>query len=173
MTKDRLNQLMNAFYAGETTLEEEEFLADFLLNNPNITANEADRKLFELFRPTQGFEYPTDFDSKMDKWVDEELLVASNPNNPRPNLTKKQPKTNKRLFIRFITAVAASIMLLFTFYQELDNLNEPTSNTYISYSKELTPEEAIEITQKALNVASASFYQCVYTVSEVSAKQSK
>lgn len=141
MNKATLKNLLEAYYNGETTVEEEKRLIDYFATATDIPAEfEADREVFTALGCfANDAEMPDTLGDKLDAWMAEELDKEEEKRVPN-----KQIKL--RSFRRITTAAAATIAL----FIGLKFIVEPNISPRHIAPTELSLEESAMITQKVL-----------------------
>ncbi len=77
--KDKIKQLLLAFYKGETSLEQEDYLSHYLLTTEDLSAEFIeDREVFRLLYASKVSEATpsAEFESRFEEWLEKELADA-------------------------------------------------------------------------------------------------
>ena len=133
MNKERLDQLLAAFYAGETSLDEEQELMLFFAEHSELADSYPEE--VQLFQSLSWLE------------ADEEIEKSSST-----------PKGNKLAsWYRFALATAASLALLIGLNITLDGV-QPQETPSLA-RVQLTPEDTAELTKEVLLAFSDTFHK--------------
>ncbi|EGJ71968.1 hypothetical protein Bcop_1778 [Bacteroides coprosuis DSM 18011] len=149
MNKERLDQLLAAFYAGETSLDEEQELMLFFAEHSELADSYPEEvQLFQSLSWLEAdVEIPAHFNAKLDTWLDEEIEKSSST-----------PKGNKLAsWYRFALATAASLALLIGLNITLDGV-QPQETPSLAHVQ-LTPEDTAELTKEVLLAFSDTFHK--------------
>lgn len=141
---DTIKQLLEKFYSGETSLEEEKILTDFFLNNPILSEWEADIKVFLSLTNKE-------IDTPKETLLEIEKLIDSLQEETCPAVSRKA-KTSRIVY--FALSVAASLLLIFGIvnFRESRQNNQPLlTDTYTN------PDDAYVATMKAMRLFSENF----------------
>lgn len=141
MNKAKLENLLEAYYNGETTVEEEKRLIDYFATATDIPAEfEADKGVFTALGCFgNDAEMPDTLGDKLDAWMAEELDKEE---------VKRTPNKRIKLHVfRRITIAAAATIALFI---GLKFIVEPNTSPRHIAPTELSLEESAMITQKVL-----------------------
>lgn len=136
MEPKKLDKLISRFYAGETSLEEEEQLREYFLRNKEFPAQYQDvRKQLQFYEDVETAgddKFPGDLEEFIDR-LDEPRTIS----------------LRKRYLYR-ITAVAAGIALLIGLFFSLNNTDQQTKSYAFEETFSDNPQLAYEQTQKIL-----------------------
>lgn len=143
MNTSEIEALLEKYYAGDTSLQEEKFLREYFLNSDVPDSLKSHKQIFSLFfrESRQEISNP-DFDQKLSS-----LLGESVVNTP---VIKMHPHKNRFLFI---TSIAASILILIGLFFTLSEDFLKKDTIYISASHDMAYAEANE----ALLIVSSNF----------------
>jgi len=129
--KHMINELLDKYWQGETSLEEERSLRKY------FASNDIDEEHL-AFKPLFGY-----FESE-----------AEQGKSFEPDLSFARSSTNRfRVLIPRIIAIAATVVLLFTVSRQWVNQSQATVYKN-KYTELQDPEEALEITLDALGFVS-------------------
>jgi hypothetical protein len=137
-----IEQLLNKFYEGNSTSEEERILTDYFLNEENTNECwEKDRKLFRALHESQ-IEVPTDVSEQLEKTI----MQFSEP---------RKIQLHKRTLSYWISGAAAAVLLLIGlhFFSTQESAQPMLVDTFS------TPEEAMIATEQTLAFVSAKLNQ--------------
>ncbi len=129
MNYDKIDMILEKYFNGESTLEEEKLIKDFLLNTKDLPE--------ELALLKSQFITFNDFASeKMDDSFESKIMetVLNNPIKTEPVSEENSKKTKKHTLSYFVTAIAASILILLTIWTTtgLFNKNKAAFNSKTS-----------------------------------------
>lgn len=134
---ERLKYLLERFYDGNSTLDEEAELSDLLLNADLPKEFKFDKELFaSLVSASEPVEVPGDLNQKIISLIDEEAKTESR---------------TRRINLFSISALAAGLLLILSVY--LVFLRDQSQDYVTEYSVE-DPVKAYEETRKALDLIS-------------------
>lgn len=142
MTETDIKILLKRFYDGNTTLEEEEILSEFLLSNDSISSGlEADKKLFRAFSELKEPIIPHEFENNIETYIDHL------DNQSRKTVTVWHSGWKK------IAGVAAAAIILIASAISYNSYNNKQNDTlYISQEKVYTQaERALVLLSQNLN----------------------
>ena len=146
MNRDELDKRLEAYYAGESTLQDEQWLMHYFNTSSEVPeVYKEDQALFIALAEIKVNEVnlPPSLDHQLEAWMDEKLVEES--------YSKVQPKSFW-LKYKYWGAVAASILLLVGGVYLLKPV-EPEIGPCLAV--DLTFEESVELTEKALLAVSA------------------
>lgn len=136
MTENRLRTLLQLYYDGETTPEQERELAAFMTSDAPVAPEfVADR---EMFRALASARIPDGFDRRLEESVDDMLA-----------------KTPRRRLTAWIAGAAACTLLVgtaFEAYKAYDGIGDP-----VGLPQEMTAREIAENTEMALRKFNNAF----------------
>lgn len=136
MTENRLRTLLQLYYDGETTPEQERELTDFMTSDAPVGPEFApDRK---MFRALASARIPDGFDRRLEESVDA--------------LTSRKPR---RRLLAWIAGAAACTLLVgtaFEAYKAYDGIGDP-----IGQPQEMTARQVAENTEMALRKFNDAF----------------
>ena len=160
-TKSNIESLLNRFYDGKTTPEEEEKLMDFFRSDDVPAELEADRKLFLSMAEIADTHIPDDIATEINAFVGN-LNDSETEKNPEP--ASRQPKSNvfrlekppKTIWYRIAAAVSviAIVGVCIMQFQNQESNESPFRDTCASV------EEAAMQIERANSIVSRSIQMC-------------
>lgn len=144
---DDKNKLLEKYWNGETTLEEERRLKETI---PNDKTELSTKTMFSFFENEKKIKFEKDFSH-----MENENLSSTTPEN----------KVIKLNYVRKL-AVAASIVLLIAIGTLLNNNYFKESNNQFAKYEINDPQEARDITEKALAMLAVNYNKGEVTVME-------
>ena len=141
-----IEQLLAAFYNGDTTPEEEEILSDFFNNQNSSGKFQADRELFKVLYDASRIPLPEGFSQRLEKKMDHHIAHSK---------ISFIHNGGKRAFLKVLISVAAVVLLcigLF-FLHDKQERQHFIADTYSS------PEEAAVAAEQALMLVSTKLNQ--------------
>lgn len=160
MDTSEIKKLIEAFYNGETTADEEQILFDYF-NSDNVAEDLVDEKIIFLqMNDKDDIHIPPTLESKLDSLIDE---LAH-----KDELRKQSKK--KYLWIQASSIAAGLALLIFAgihFTREQNEVKPSIANV------ELDDQKKIEEAQKALLLLSSNFNKGVTQLSVVSTNLDK
>lgn len=159
-TKD-INKLLNSFYEGQTSQEEEKVLYKFFTED-NISEDMASEKhIFLKFYSEQQNDIPPHLEEKLSSLIDS--LDKEEHHKLRPSVGLPIEKTDKSW--RWVISIAASILIIISagIFTYLGN-NNKTPMLVDTYSN---PEDAYIETQKTLLLVSNKLNKGIKQVEKV------
>ena len=99
-----IDQLLEKYWAGESSLEDEQRLREYFSTGPVATRHEAFKPLFELFQSAPAEELSADFDERLLAQLDTESLDTP---------LRVASKAPRRLWPVYLTRIAAAIVSKF------------------------------------------------------------
>lgn len=154
MNNSQIAKLLDRYFAGETTLQEEKQLKDYFSFSEVHPDFEEYTTLFRFFNESASEKLSDDFDAK--------LMERINLENNLPK-TIEPKKKEARIFglnLKTISRIAAAIVFIVAawfFYEKPVPVTQPiASEEAIDWSKYevKTPEQALEVTKMALTKTS-------------------
>ncbi len=142
MNTDKLTQLLEAFYDGTTTIEEEQELYQYFTSADVPEELEAEKRVFlGLYNLSadDDIEVPSSLSNKLSSLIDD--------------LSEKEKPKRRSIMIRRVSAIAASLLLLISVGLFILNDRHPHSVLADTYTD---PEEAYIETQKTLQLISST-----------------
>ncbi len=128
MNSHKIEKILAKYFEGETSLAEERMLREFFLQE-DLPAHLKDlREQFMLFEEESNIELPPDFDARLFTEIEKQ---------------KKSSKASRRAYIYYISAVAATILLLITVFVRFDPFT--SSSRYNEHDAEIAFNEASRI----------------------------
>jgi len=141
MKEEEVKKLLESFYNGYTTIEEEEILMHFFATEDVPEELLPDKEFFiQLIHKEKDENIPVGFENKLDNLIDE----WSEKDVIKYNIGKK--KSNRTSWIWF-GGIAASLLLLFSIWTFTDDEQSYRSSRVDTYSN---PEDAYKETEKVL-----------------------
>jgi hypothetical protein len=158
----KIEQLLAAFYNGDTTPEEEEFLMKFF-NNADLNEKwHTDRALFHVLYDPSRISLPKGLSERLERTIDSHMAATiDHPFVPKTTGRKSTSKT-RRLFISMSSAAAVAILcigLFFTF--DKTSKSDFIADTYTN------PEEAAIVAEQTLLFISAKLNQGLHPLEKV------
>lgn len=152
MNFKEIEDLLEKYYQGETTLEEEKQLKDFFLQGPVPVNLEPDAELFRYLDSASDQKMDdTEFDRKFIESIETPVI----------------PMYSSRRKFYFALSLAAAILLLVVFlFTFRDVINRKSSNNRIT-----DPQLAYSETRKALMLVSVNFNEGLDQMKEFSSFQ--
>ncbi|KAA3622719.1 MAG: hypothetical protein DWQ02_25645 [Bacteroidetes bacterium] len=155
MNNTQIAKLLDKYFAGETSLQEEKQLKDYFSYSDIHPDFEEYAPLFRFFNDAEGVQLSDNFDDKL-----MERLQSEN-NLPKSVKTKKKEAKVFRLNLKNISRIAAAVVFVlaaFYFYEKPEPVTQPIadSDESIDWTKYevKTQEEAYEVTLMALKKTS-------------------
>lgn len=143
MERDKLTRLLNAFYEGGTTKEEEQELYRYFTSAAIPEELEDDRRVF-----LNLYGYSTDDDT-----VDTPSSLNDKLSSLIDNLAEKEKPKTKRVTFTRIASIAASLLILVSVGLFVFNGKHPQATLTDTYTD---PQEAYIETQKTLAMVSSA-----------------
>lgn len=130
-----ITALLERYFQAETTLEEEQVLADYFQKEEVHASLKDYQPLFNLFREERQMELPASFE-------------------PRFTLPEQPARYTRLRFFRFAVRVAAVLLFMFGMYKlyvpaPAPSTKESAAIDWSKYEPE-TPEEAFKVTRSAM-----------------------
>lgn len=137
MNSKKLRMLLNKYYKGDTTLNEEEALRKYFVDNPDIPEEfSTEKDQFLMIEKAKNQDMPfDDFEEKLERIIDNQKV--------------RYPVFRRTKFWIQVTGIAASILIVFSIYNSLTDSDE------IGVIDD--PSAAYEETQKVLYYISEKF----------------
>ena len=162
MNTDEIKKLLDAFYNGETSAEEEKKLFDYLNSNDVDKDLEKEKELFLQMHQPEPIPVPHNLEAKLENLID--------------NLAEKEQKKSnrKKLVLTWALSAAACIAILFSaglFIMKQQPTTEPVTAQHDSEqadSLEADEKKALEEGEKALLLLSQNFNKGVKQASKAS-----
>jgi len=145
--ENKIEQLLNAFYSGVTTPEEEAMLSEFL-NSENLDKERfTDRDIFNALHDTTDIPLPEGITSRLESAIDKHIEDAS--------MQKSKIISINRLYIAISSAAAVVLLCIGLFFV---SEKKPFQSNYIAdtYSD---PKEAALAAEQALLFVSGKLNQ--------------
>ena len=142
MTETDIKILLERFYDGNTTLEEERILSDFLLHNDNIPPGlEPDKKLFSCINELNGTTPTQEFENNIESYIDSLDSESKKTVALHPSVWKK------------IAGIAAAVIVLIATGISYNNYEiKQKDSLYISREKAYSEaERALVLLSQNLN----------------------
>jgi len=139
----KIEHLIEAFYRGDTTLEEEKWLADFF-NGEGMLENgetmfekwQTDKMLFNILYDPSRVSPPKDFSIRLEKNLDDHIRKSANP---------KSGSKIRTFYLTLLSAAAVALLCVGLFFaNEIKSKRDFVADTYTN------PEEAAIAAEKAL-----------------------
>ena len=140
--------LLDKYFEGDTTLEEEQQIREFFRKNSDFSS-----KLVEI---KEMFEF---FNNESEKQLELEFI----PNE------KKKSKKNLRMIYYLISGIAATILLLIGILTYTDNFEEQKVYAYINGKPIMSEQVAKMEAKRALLLVSSNFNQGTENLKHLSA----
>ncbi len=134
MNKLNIDQIIERYWEGESTLDEEQLIREYLQSDQVADEHLELKALFGYFAQEMSIGSSRSFDTQLLEETSSEAKVF--------NLSK---------YVRAMAAVFALAICGYIGYQAVNTMDDPTSN--MVYEVE-DPEEALEITKQALAMLS-------------------
>jgi hypothetical protein len=152
MKSEKIRSLLAKYYKGETTLDEEQDLRKYFLDNPDVPEEFiVEKEQFIMYDKAAKKEVPfDDFEEKLEKLIDDQKVI-------RPDFT------SRKLWIR-VAGVAASILLVFSVYNSFKYFISKPDDTGTFDD----PVIAYEETKKALYFVSSKFNEGTKNLANIS-----
>lgn len=158
MNTNNIKDLLEKFYEGDTSLEEEQILADFLLQDDVPDEFLSDKKLFRALSENQ-VEVPPTSSKAIESLIDSFSEEKSSDNKA------------KKLHVRYwAIGVAASAALIFGVSQF--QKNQPADSTFFTDTYK-NPDDAYQATMNALQLFSENFSKGTESVEKANAQLGK
>jgi hypothetical protein len=146
MTDEKIiEQLLTAYYNGDTTPEEEKVLAEFFNGEDLSEKWHTDRDLFDALYDTSRISLPEGLSERLERAIDNHITVS---------LKIKLDLKTKRLFRSIMSAAAVALLCIGLFFVT----NRPSKQDYIADTY-TNPEEAAIAVEQALLLVSAKLNQ--------------
>ena len=156
----KIRQLLEAFYNGDTTVEEETLLLNFF-NDKNLNEQwRTEKDLFNILYNSSDISLPKGFSERLASTVDKHIEVSSQEADIKVidnNFEKSSQQTNRRSISsgrRFLVSIgsAAAIALLCIGLFFVTNKPVPTKAMVDTYAN---PEEAAAVAEQTLMLVSS------------------
>jgi hypothetical protein len=125
MKKEELNRLLEKYYNGGSTVEEEEALRSFFTEVDTMEGYEAEKAIFGYLSDPINIPEPSDdFEVRILRGIDES--------------EQKSRLTGKRNYIRFILSTAAGLLILagsYFFFSGRDEFQDTFTDPEIAYAE--------------------------------------
>jgi uncharacterized secreted protein with C-terminal beta-propeller domain len=133
MDSKRIKKLLDKYYQGETSLEEQEILKEYFNNDSLQNGNNEDKMIFNYLQSEKSV-IPADLTETLDKIIDNEA---------------KKNKTKVVKIVRWAGSIAAILLIgiLFLVFGKVENKTIEKTLYADTYSD---PEQAFKETQKVL-----------------------
>jgi hypothetical protein len=126
MKKQELDQLLEKYYKGESTEEEESALSDFFCSNEVPEGYETEKAIFGFHKSSLNIPEPSaDFGKRIIEGIDE--------------IEKSRPKKLFRLIIPLISAAAGILIIAGTwlYFTHQDDLKDTFNDPQVAYNETL------------------------------------
>lgn len=125
MNKEELKRLIDKFYGGESTIEEEEVLKSFFSEDDIPQGFEAEKALFSYYSSAIKIPEPSvDFESRILKGIDE--------------IEHKQKSVRNRKLAIWLVSTAATLLIMvgsYFFFADKDGMKDTFSDPEIAYAE--------------------------------------
>jgi len=140
-----VKKLLDAFYDGTTSLDEEKILRQYFSGKDVPEELEVEQKIFcELFSAQGGYDFSS-LEQKLDS------LIEQLEDKEKSHIQSFPPKLKSIINWKWITSVAASVLIILCTGIYFYNQN----NTHKMIDTYSNPKEAYAETQKALTLVSS------------------
>lgn len=160
MDTSEIKKLIEAFYNGDTTADEEQILFDYFSSEDVAEDLLDEKKIFLQMNEADSINIPSDLELKLDNLID----------NLNYEEEVKQHSKKKHLWIQVGSVAAGVALLIFAgihFTKEQNEMKPSTANI------ELDDQQKIEEAQKALILLSTNFNKGLDQVTMVSTNLDK
>lgn len=141
MKEEDIKKLLERYYSGETTVEEEDILRDYFLNNDVTEDMTADKLMFTGMYGMLLMDDVADYNEMQKRLVNKIDVLEQNEN-----------KKSFSPILRYISAAAASVVIIIGIsYTLSQGGKESVPDTFDN------PQEALAETQKALQLFADAF----------------
>lgn len=146
MDQKKIEILLQRFYNGESTLEEENFLREFFSDQNNVPENlRAEQEQFMMFRDAMNTGKPSeDFFNRLENLIDDQ--------------SDKEIRLTRRRRLYQVVSMAASIILFVGIYIAVVKIRTPKPVPVLADTYK-NPQLAYEETQKVLLYVSGKLNQ--------------
>jgi hypothetical protein len=125
----KIKELLDRYYDGDTTLDEEKLLKRYFIDNVDIPEElSAEKKQFEIYEKIKNADVPIrDFEKDLESLIDKQKV--------------KYPDFNRRKTVLRITAIAASLLILFGVYSSIKHFtgrpkyHDTIEDPYLAYQE--------------------------------------
>ena len=143
----KIEQLLSAFYKGDTTPREEELLAQFFSSNEVSEKWHTDRDVFAAIYDPSRISIPAGISERLELAIDKHMEETALPSRSKVSITRK-------FYITIISTAAAAILCIGLFFYFDRRINRDfIADTYTN------PEEAAIAAEQALLFISAKLNQ--------------
>ena len=160
--ENKIEQMLKAFYNGDTTPEEEALLLNFFNNKDLEEKWHTDRDILIALHDSSDITLPVGISERIDNVIDNHIAETSFHENE--TVHKKIPLYSKtrRLFIAVVSSAAAILIFIGIFFATEDR-HKPDiiADTYTN------PEEAAIAAEKALMLVSTKLNQGLSSLEKV------
>ena len=142
---NKIEQLLTAFYNGDTTPEEDELLAQFFNREQKSEKWETDRDLFNAIYDLSRIPLPEGFSKRLERSIDNHIQTTA---------TWKSNSKRRKLVLSLLSTAAAVILCIGLFvYTGRNRQQDFISDTYTN------PEEAAIAAEQTLRFISLKLNQ--------------
>jgi hypothetical protein len=125
----KIKELLSKYYNGETTLNEEELLKRYFVDNADIPEElDAEKKQFKMYEEIKNADVPIkDFEKDLESLIDKQKV--------------KYPDFSRRKAVFRIAAIAASLLILFGVYSSVKHFtgrpkyHDTIEDPYLAYQE--------------------------------------
>jgi hypothetical protein len=149
----KIKQLLEAFYNGNTTLEEEALLLKFFNSEGLDEKWYTDKDLFNVLHDSSDIKLPKGISERLENVIDIHMAKETIPQ-------KSHSKTRK-LLIRITSVAAVLLLCIGLFFTTNKPVKSYTADTYTD------PEEAAMVAEQALMLVSAKLNQGFHPLEKV------
>jgi len=143
MDYKKVNQLLEKYFEGETSLQEEAMLNDYFNENEVATDLQQYQPLFQYFKEEKEIQLSDDFENR--------LATALEKLETKPT----EAKIKKMPIISQLRRIAAAAVIIFGAFMAYQQINSPVQedDIFAEYDA-MTEQEAYERTKEALMLIS-------------------
>ena len=139
--ENKIEQLLSAFYEGNTTPDEEEVLLEYFNNNEINEKFHADRELFNALHDASRIPFPEGVSERLEHAIDK-------------HITKKSASKIRILYISIVSAAAVILLCISLFF-----ITDKRSHSDFIADTFTNPEEAALAAEQALLFVSSKLNQ--------------
>jgi len=152
--ENKIEQLLKAFYNGDTTPEEETLLFNFLNNESLDVKWHTDRDILNALYDSSGITLPEGINERLESAIDNHIAGKSTKENEIQHKKILFPSKTRRLFIT-VTSSAAAILICIGvfFFSDKHPSSDKIVDTYTN------PKEAAIAAEQALMLVSVKLNQ--------------
>ena len=157
----KIEQLMNAFYNGDTTPEEEALLLDFFNNESLNEKWYADRDMFNALYDSSEITLPEGILERLDNAVDNHIAETESMQNEIQNKHISFNTKRRKIFTAISSAAAIALLCIGLHFAIKKPQSQLIADTYTN------PEDAAIAAEKALMFVSSNLNKGLSSLEKV------